>query len=127
MPLIANSFKAGKANPTLFTKTIDDDLFVCQIYVDDIIFGSTNISSCEEFSKIMVKKFEMSMMADGRVEVFSWILIQATQGCRTKYTQYILKKFGMKDANPSRCPREPMDILTLTKEVNKLIKRYISL
>jgi hypothetical protein len=40
--LIANSFKVGKADPTLFTKTCDGDLFVCQIYVDDIIFGSTN-------------------------------------------------------------------------------------
>jgi hypothetical protein len=39
---IANGFKVGKADPTLFTKTISNDLFVCQIYVDDIIFGSTN-------------------------------------------------------------------------------------
>ena len=46
--LIANAFKVGKADPTLFTKTCDGDLFVCQIYVDDIIFGSTNQKSCEE-------------------------------------------------------------------------------
>jgi hypothetical protein len=39
-------------------------LFVCQIYVDDIIFGSTNKSTCEEFSRIMVQKFEMFMMGD---------------------------------------------------------------
>jgi hypothetical protein len=45
--LITNGFKVGKADPTLFTKTIDKDLFICQIYVDDIIFGSTNKSSCE--------------------------------------------------------------------------------
>jgi hypothetical protein len=60
--LIANGFKVGKADPTLFTKTIAYDLFVCQIYVDDIIFGSTNESTCEEFSRIMTQKFEMSMM-----------------------------------------------------------------
>jgi hypothetical protein len=40
--LITNGFKVGKVDPTLFTKTIANDLFVCQIYVDDIIFGSTN-------------------------------------------------------------------------------------
>jgi hypothetical protein len=40
--LIANAFKVGKADPTLFTETCDGDLFVCQIYVDDLIFGSTN-------------------------------------------------------------------------------------
>jgi hypothetical protein len=51
--LIANDFKVGKADPTLFTKTLANDLFVCQIYVDDIIFGSTNESTCEEFSRIM--------------------------------------------------------------------------
>jgi hypothetical protein len=51
--LIANSFKVGKAGPTLFTKTCNGDLFVCQIYVDDIIFGSTNQKSCEEFSRVM--------------------------------------------------------------------------
>jgi hypothetical protein len=40
--LISNAFKVGKADPTHFTKTCNGDLFVCQIYVDDIIFGSTN-------------------------------------------------------------------------------------
>jgi hypothetical protein len=60
--LITNGFEVGKADPTLFTKTIAKDLFVCQIYVDDIIFGSTNKSTCEEFSRIMIQKFEMSMM-----------------------------------------------------------------
>jgi hypothetical protein len=52
--LIANGFKVRKVDPTLFTKTIANDLFVCQIYVDDIIFGSTNKSTCEEFSRIIV-------------------------------------------------------------------------
>jgi hypothetical protein len=60
--LITNGFKVGKVDPTLFTKTIAKDLFVCQIYVDDIIFGSTNKSTYEEFSRIMIQKFEMSMM-----------------------------------------------------------------
>jgi hypothetical protein len=38
------------------------DLFVRQIYVDDIIFGSTNKSFCDEFGKIMTDRFEMSIM-----------------------------------------------------------------
>jgi hypothetical protein len=62
--LLTDGFKVGKADPTLFTKTIDKDLFISQIYVDDIIFGSTNKSSCEEFSRIMILKFEMSMMGE---------------------------------------------------------------
>jgi hypothetical protein len=62
--LISNAFKVRKADPTLFTKTRNDDLFVCKIYVDDIIFGSTNQKSCEEFSRVMMQKFEMSMMGE---------------------------------------------------------------
>jgi hypothetical protein len=43
---------------------VGKDLFVCQIYVDDIIFGSTNKSFCDEFSKIMIERFKMSMMGE---------------------------------------------------------------
>jgi hypothetical protein len=42
--LIKNDFRIGKADSTLFTRKMGKDLFVCQIYVDDIIFGSTNES-----------------------------------------------------------------------------------
>jgi hypothetical protein len=38
------------------------DLFLCQIYVDDIIFSSTNKFFCDEFSKIIIDRFEMFMM-----------------------------------------------------------------
>jgi hypothetical protein len=53
--LLSNAFKVGKADPTLFTKTCNGDLFVCPIYVDDIIFGSTNQKSCEEFSRVLCR------------------------------------------------------------------------
>ena len=48
----------------MFTKVIDKDLFVCQIYVDDIIFGSSNPSFCEEFGEMMSREFEMSMIGE---------------------------------------------------------------
>jgi hypothetical protein len=60
--LIKNDFRIGKANSTLFTRKMDKDLFVCQIYVDDIIFSSTNKFFCDEFKKIMMDMFEMSMI-----------------------------------------------------------------
>jgi hypothetical protein len=37
---------------------------VLQIYVDNIIFGSTNQDFCEEFGKMMANEFEMSMIGD---------------------------------------------------------------
>jgi hypothetical protein len=104
--LITNGFKVGKADPSLFTKIIDKDLFICQIYVDDIIFGSTNKSSCEEFSRIMIQKFEMSIM--GELKYFLGFQIKQHQEgtfiCQTKYIKYILKKFGMKNDKPIKTP-----------------------
>jgi hypothetical protein len=104
--LITNGFKVGKSNPNLFTKTIAKDLFICQIYVDDIIFGSTNKSSCEKFSRIMIHKFEMSMM--GELKYFLGFQIKQLQEgtfiYQTKYIQYILKKFGMKNVKPIKTP-----------------------
>jgi hypothetical protein len=57
-------FKIGKSDSTLFTRKINKDLFICQIYVDNIIFGSTNQSFCDEFSKIMTNRFKMTMMGE---------------------------------------------------------------
>ena len=54
----------GVIDPTLFTKSVDGELFVCQVYVDDIIFGSTNAKVVDQFSKLMTSAFEMSMMGE---------------------------------------------------------------
>jgi hypothetical protein len=56
--------RPGKQNQLFFTKTCNGDLFILQIYVDDIIFGSTSPKSCEEFSRVMMQKFKMSMMGE---------------------------------------------------------------
>jgi hypothetical protein len=67
-----------------------------------ILFGSTNKSSCEEFSRIMIQKFEMSMM--GELKYFLGFQIkqphEGTFISQTKYIQDILKKFGMKNGKP---------------------------
>jgi hypothetical protein len=60
--LIDNGLNIGKGDSTLFTRRMGIDLFVCQIYIDDIIFCSTNKSFCDAFSKIMTDRFEMFMM-----------------------------------------------------------------
>jgi hypothetical protein len=91
------------------------DLFVCQIYVDDIIFGSTNQKSCEEFSRVMMLKFEMLMMG----ELNYFLGFQGRKFIsRMKYTQDLLKRFGMKDAKTLRHQWEPTDTWTSTREVS---------
>src|SRR3954469_2985920 len=59
-----HGFEVGKIDPTLFTKKVNEEIFVCQLYVDDIIFGSTNQAFNDEFSKLMTDRFEMSMMGE---------------------------------------------------------------
>jgi hypothetical protein len=62
--LLDRGFEVGQIDPTLFTKRVNGELFICQIYVDDIIFGSTNKDFNDEFSKLMTNRFEMSMMGE---------------------------------------------------------------
>jgi hypothetical protein len=69
-------------------------------------FGSTNQKSCEEFSSVMMQKFEMSMT--GKLTYFLGFQVkQLKEGTflsQTKYIQDILKKFGMKDTKPAKTP-----------------------
>ncbi|GJR98568.1 retrovirus-related pol polyprotein from transposon TNT 1-94 [Tanacetum coccineum] len=62
--LIKHEYKMGMVDNTLFTKKKSSNLIIVQIYVDDIIFGSTCQDMCDEFSKIMHDEFEMSMMGE---------------------------------------------------------------
>src|ERR1044071_32737 len=62
--LISNGFKRGLVDCTLFTKEKGGDRLLVQVYVDDIIFGSTNDVMCREFEKLMQDKFVMSSMGE---------------------------------------------------------------
>jgi hypothetical protein len=116
--LLKQGFEIGKADPTLFTHKVGNDLFVCQIYVDDIIFGSTNHVYVEEFSRTMTKRFEMSMM--GELKFFLGFQIkqlkEGTFVCQTKYTQDMLKKFDMVNAKPIKTPMPSNGHLDLDEE-----------
>ncbi|GJU70985.1 putative ribonuclease H-like domain-containing protein [Tanacetum coccineum] len=62
--LLENGFQRGTIDKTLFIKKVKGDILLVQIYVDDIIFGSTNKELCTEFEKLMHKKFQMSYMGE---------------------------------------------------------------
>jgi hypothetical protein len=52
--LLADVFKIGKVDSTLFTKRVKGGgLFICQIYIDDIIFGGANKKHNNAFEKLM--------------------------------------------------------------------------
>nr|GEZ78235.1 retrovirus-related Pol polyprotein from transposon TNT 1-94 [Tanacetum cinerariifolium] len=60
--LLDNNFSKGAVDPTLFTRKTGKHILLVQIYVDDIIFASTDPKDCGIFSKEMSSKFQMSMM-----------------------------------------------------------------
>ncbi|GKB56568.1 putative ribonuclease H-like domain-containing protein [Tanacetum coccineum] len=55
--LLDNGFQRGKIDKTLFIRRDKGDILLVQVYVDDIIFGSTKKSLYTEFEKMMHKKF----------------------------------------------------------------------
>ncbi|GKA39620.1 retrovirus-related pol polyprotein from transposon TNT 1-94 [Tanacetum coccineum] len=57
-------FQRGQIDKTLFIKRDQGDILIGQVYVDDIIFGSTKKKLCTKFEKIMHKKFQMSSMGE---------------------------------------------------------------
>ena len=61
---LGTSAFVGKVDTTLFTKKLDGHIFIYQVYVDDIIFGSSNEDSCKEFGELMSKEFETSMIGE---------------------------------------------------------------
>nr|GEV10706.1 copia protein [Tanacetum cinerariifolium] len=89
--------KALYADPTLFTRKAGNDLLLVQIYVDDIIFASTNTAMSNEFVNSMTTKFKMSMM--GQMSFFLGLQIsQSPRGIfinQSKYASEIVKKYGM--------------------------------
>nr|GEZ80253.1 hypothetical protein [Tanacetum cinerariifolium] len=80
--LLKNGFQRGTIDQTLFIRRQREDFILVQVYVDDIIFSSSNPQLCREFESLMHEKFQMSAMGD------------------------ILKKFGYSDV---RSLNTPMD------------------
>ena len=75
-------------------------MLVVQVYVDDIIFGSTNISMCEDFAKVMQGEFEMSYM--GELTYFLGLQIKQLKDRifinQAKYIKELLKKYNIENA-----------------------------
>ena len=104
--LLEKDFSRGKVDTTLFIKRKHNDILLVQIYVDDIIFGSTNDSLCKEFSLDMQSEFEMSMM--GELKYFLGLQIKQTQEGifinQSKYCKELIKRFGMDSAKHMSTP-----------------------
>nr|GEW66980.1 copia protein [Tanacetum cinerariifolium] len=92
--LIEHHFTKGIVDPTLFTRRHEEDILLVQIYVDDIIFGSTNLIFSNRLAKLMKDKFEMSMM--GEIKFFLGLQIHQPPReifiNQSQYTMELLRK-----------------------------------
>ncbi|GJR21218.1 putative ribonuclease H-like domain-containing protein [Tanacetum coccineum] len=106
--LLDNGFQRGKIYKTLFIRRDKGDILLVQVYVDDIIFGSTKKSLCTEFEKIMHKKFQMSSM--GELTFFPRLQVKQKEDgifiSQDKYVIEILKKFSFSDVKTASTPME---------------------
>ncbi|GJT66091.1 retrovirus-related pol polyprotein from transposon TNT 1-94 [Tanacetum coccineum] len=116
--LIKHEYKMGMVDNTLFTKKKSSNLIIIQIYVEDIIFGSTCQDMCDEFGKIMHDEFEMSMM--GELNFFLGLQIKQMEDgifCnQSKYIKEMLKKFGLEESKPMKTPMSSDTKLTKDEE-----------
>ncbi|GJZ61065.1 retrovirus-related pol polyprotein from transposon TNT 1-94 [Tanacetum coccineum] len=104
--LLDNKFSKGVVDSTLFTWKTGKHILLVQIYVDDIIFSSTDPKACEIFSYEMSSKFQMSMM--GQMSFFLGLQVsQNPEGIfinQSKFALEILKKFRMDSCDPIDTP-----------------------
>ncbi|CAH9075913.1 unnamed protein product [Cuscuta europaea] len=103
--LVNHGFTKGKVDKTLFQISVANHILLVQIYVDDIIFGSTNEELCK-FSQVMQSQFEMSMM--GELSYFLGLQVkQVPEGIfinQGKYTKDLIKKFGIEGKSSVKIP-----------------------
>ena len=88
----------------MFINKSNNDILFVHIYVDDIIFGTTNEDLYQEFVQCIQQEFEMSMMGE-LTFFFGFQIKQMNDGIfinQEKYTKELLKRFSMEKSKPSR-------------------------
>nr|GEY71535.1 retrovirus-related Pol polyprotein from transposon TNT 1-94 [Tanacetum cinerariifolium] len=104
--LLDNKFSKDAVDPTLFTRKTGKHILLVQIYVDDIIFASTDPKAFYIFSNEMSSKFQPSMM--GQMSFFLGLQVSQSPGGifinQSKFALEILKKFGMDSCDPDDTP-----------------------
>nr|GEW70318.1 hypothetical protein [Tanacetum cinerariifolium] len=109
--LLENGFQRGTIDQTLFIRKHKGEFLLVQVYVDDIIFRSSNPQLCREFEALMHEKFQKSVM--GELTFFlSLQVLQKKDGIflsQDKYVGDILKKLGYSDVRSANTPMDKLN------------------
>ncbi|GKC00677.1 putative ribonuclease H-like domain-containing protein [Tanacetum coccineum] len=128
--LLENGYRRGTLDKTLFIKKDRGDILLVQVYVNDIIFGSTKKSLCVEFEQMMHKRFQMSSI--GELTFFLGLqVMQRSDGIfiiQDKYVTDILKKFDFSSVKTTSTLIETnMALLKDTEAENVYVHLYRSM
>ena len=108
--LLKNGYKRGVIDKTLFILEEEGKILVVKVYVDDIIFSSTNLALVEKFKDLMSSEFKMSMI--GELSFFLGLQItQKEDGIQIhqqNYLKELLKKLKMESCKSMATPRQPV-------------------
>nr|GEV85798.1 hypothetical protein [Tanacetum cinerariifolium] len=103
---VGNRFHRGKIDQTLFIKRQQGDILLMQVYVDDIIFGSTKKELCTKFERLMKDKFQMSSM--GELTFFLGLQVKQKEDgifiTQDKYVTEVLRKFNFSNVKSTNTP-----------------------
>ncbi|GJT75346.1 putative ribonuclease H-like domain-containing protein [Tanacetum coccineum] len=120
--LLENGFRRGTIDKTLFIKKDRGDILLVHVYVDDIIFGSTKKSLCDEFEGLMYKRFQMTSMEE--LTFFLGLQVQQKEDgifiSQDKYVAEILKKFDFTTVKTTSTPMEPNKALVKDEEADSM-------
>ena len=121
-----NNFTRGTVDKNLFFRNVNDSSILVQIYIDDIIFGSTDEKLCKKFAKLMQSNYEMSMM--GELTYFLGLQVkQVSDGIfisQNKYIFDLLKKFDLMDFTSAKTLMATVTKLLNTTEKTVDISSY---
>ncbi|GJY93764.1 putative ribonuclease H-like domain-containing protein [Tanacetum coccineum] len=113
-----SGYKRGTIDKTLFIKKDKKDIMLVQVYVDDIIFGSTKKSWCDEFEALMKSRCQMSFM--GELTFFFGLQVKQKEDgifiSQDKYVAEILKKFDFMSVKTASTPIETHNPLVKDEE-----------
>ncbi|GJT29256.1 putative ribonuclease H-like domain-containing protein [Tanacetum coccineum] len=117
---VSHGYRRGTIDKTLFIKKDKNDIMLVQVYVDDIIFGSTKRSWCDEFEALMKSRFQMSSM--GELTFFLGLQVKQKEDgifiSQDKYVAEILKKFDFASVKTASTPIETQKPLVKDEEAS---------
>nr|GEZ84426.1 copia protein [Tanacetum cinerariifolium] len=116
--LVQSGYRRGLIDKTLFIKKNKKDIMLVQVYVDDIIFGSTKKSWCDEFEALMKSRFHMNSM--DKLTFCLGLQVKQREDrifiSQDKYVVEILNKFDFMSVKTASTPIETKKLLVKDAE-----------